>query len=432
MSFNQNPQHTATWWSKMWAGGSERRVQQIQHIRDDGTMADEILSLTRDKLIKVSVLLSSALCAFFYYFLMADTYPIWMAIGVALVIAVMIEVGKVFFGIRAARYLYFHKPLSTIADTVLFLGILLFSALTFFWSVKTSTSGLHDFATRTSEAKALKSISFSPDVASIDKQIADARKSQENAQKMKWKGKVTVEGQRMSRRSEETISKLQDQRAAMIKQAEKRYDQETKVAGDNTRQSASWTSLVGGMIEAVQVLLIIIAASCERKLADRHYSGHNPYHSSPNGGRPQQNGHQYAPNHPANAYPSGNQVNFSNSAPSVRAAFTLSEQKPTGDRDTDSDFVELRLKRLKGWDDNFNNNNNKPETVAENMTRLLNEIGKKMLEQDFLPSQTTMQRLIDYCERTGFPAMEKAGFQYKYKAAFLDAAQKYTGARAAA
>ncbi len=109
MSFNQNPQPTATWWSKMWAGGSERRVQQIQHIRDDGTMADEILSLTRDKLIKVSVLLSSALCAFFYYFLMADTYPIWMAIGVALVIAVMIEVGKVFFGIRAARYLYFHR-----------------------------------------------------------------------------------------------------------------------------------------------------------------------------------------------------------------------------------------------------------------------------------------------------------------------------------
>lgn len=428
MSFTQNRQQgNKSWLSALWTAGADKRIKEIQRIRDDGTSADEILGITRDLALPITLLFSSVFCFMFYFQYFSEAYPLWIAVGGATIIAVLIELGKVFFGIRVFRYMYFQKPLKSIADTILFFGILLIAALTFYWSFKNSTSGLHDLTQMTSLKNTYSGLSFSPDVASIDQQIAEARKSQEKAASMRWKGRITVEGQRLSRRAEDNISTLQEQRLLMVQQAQKQYDQGAQMAEFNSETAASWTQLVGGLIEGLQLLMIIIAASCERKLSDRLASGENPNHpESPD--RQTANTHPHSNN--GNASFSGN--GYARHFNSVRDANTLSERKPIMSDSMDGDFIRLRIKQLKGWDDNFNHKNNRPETVATNMCRIFNEIGQKMLSSSFHPDKEAVSELIQYATLTGWPAMEKAGYIYQDKDELLAICQRYTAAAVAA
>src|SRR5690606_24911397 len=59
----------------------------------------------------------------------------------------------------------------------------------------------------------------------------------------------------------------------------------------------------------------------------------------------------------------------------VRDSATLSGTNTAPSAGTDGDFIRLRLKSLKGWDDNFGKSGNRPDTVARNMCKILNEIG---------------------------------------------------------
>lgn len=427
MSNRANSQGSGAWWSTLWAAGAEKRIQQIQKIRDDGTTADEILSLTRDRLIPITLLFSLIFTFIFYYRFLSDAYPIWVAIPGACIISFIIENGKIFFGIRAIRYLYFYRPLSSIADTVLFAGLLTFSCLTFFWSIQNSTSGLHDLTTRTIRAKTAQTLNFSPDVAAIDRQISDARAAQQKADGMRWKGKITVEGQRLARRSEESINKLQDQRTRMIDQAQKQYDARASVAETNTEKAAGWTRLIGGFIEAAQIILLIIAGSCEKKLDDRLSNGqtfqrqpaYQPYGSSPIG---------------FNLDPSGN-VRAATPPPAVTGLpnnvrhdlYHNVPQKNAGTGEIGADAILKNAHAAIQRDiKNLENENGRPRTVAERIHAAMLGVGREAQKPAFQPGKRIASEFFIYIRDTVYPVLEAKNLQMQFHKQFLSDLERFT------
>lgn len=257
-----------SWVKSLWTAGADKRIAEIQNLRDDGTSADEVLGVARDFLLPLSLLFSSVFCFLFYRKYFGEAFPPVVAIGGAVVIALLIEAGKVWFGIRALRYVYFGKPLSSIANTVLFCAVLGFASVAFYWSFSNSTSGLHDMAQ--SNVWQANQSEFSVNTTDIDRQINDARQAQKDAAKVKWRGTVTVDAQRTIRKQEDNIARLQDQRAKIIDQATADHSDRKKYQDDQATKAAGWTRLVGGIVEAIQLLLLAIAASCEKILSDRN------------------------------------------------------------------------------------------------------------------------------------------------------------------
>lgn len=319
---------SSSWLSALWTAGADKRIRQIQTIKDDGTSADEVLGVARDFLLPISLVFSSVFCFLFYKKYFGEAFPPVAAIGGAIVIALLIEAGKVWFGIRALRYVYFGKPLSSIANTVLFLAVLGFASVAFYWSFTNSTSGLHDMAA--ANAWAANQSEFTVNTTDIDRQIAEARQAQKEAGKIKWKGTVTVDAQRAIRKQEDNIARLQEQRAKLIDQAAADHADKKKYQGEQTQKAASWTRLVGGIVEGIQLLLLLIAASCEKLLSDRNPVGAKqagPNHSPlPNSGV-NLNGHTYAG---FKTGPDGNYIPV-NDPPAARHdpnAFTVTQPPP--------------------------------------------------------------------------------------------------------
>lgn len=425
MSNRANSQGSGAWWSTLWAAGAEKRIQQIQKIRDDGTTADEVLSLARDRLIPITLLFSLIFTFIFYYRFLSDAYPIWVAIPGACIISFVIENGKIFFGIRAIRYLYFYRPLSSIADTVLFAGLLTFSCLTFYWSIQNSTSGLHDLTTRTIRAKTAQTLNFSPDVATIDRQISDARAAQQKADGMRWKGKITVEGQRLARRSEENITKLQDQRTRMIDQAQKQYDARAAVAETNTEKAAGWTRLIGGFIEAAQIILLIIAGSCEKKLDDRLSNGQTfqrqpayQYGSSPIGFNLDQSGNVRAASYsrPVNGLPKTPGSDLYHNVPQNKS--------DTGEVGADA-ILKNAHAAIQRDIKNLENDNGRPRTVAERIHAAMIGVGWEAQKPAFRPSPRMASEFYIYIRDTVYPALEARNLQMQFSKPFLDDLQRF-------
>ena len=430
MSFSNHSQGNGSWWSKLWTAGAEKRVKEIQHISDPGTIADETLQRTRDILIPISLLFSFVFCAFFYYSFLSDSYPIWVAITGALIIAFLIENGKIYYGIRAIRTLYFDRFWSTVHDTILFIGILAFSVLTFYWSIKNSTSGLHDLTSRISTEKSFREIIFKPNTADIDRQISEARKAQESAEKMRWKGKITVEGQRSIRRSEESISKLQTQRLAMIDQAQQQYNRQTTLADTNTQKSAGWTALFGGFIEVGQIILLIIAGSCEKKLSDRKASGQNQNYA-PQNAVPHFNYSQPAQNGTGQFYNSSKPVGFNlDESGNVRSSAhrppqpvnglptnqpeTLYHNVPQEKETIGTEEVIKHYKTLLGRDiANLKNENGKKSTIAIRMHRNIIDYSRMQKKSGFEPDKILATEMFLFLEHV-FSTLEEYGRPYDF------------------
>ena len=423
MSFRNHSQENGSWWSKLWTNGADKRIKEIQHISDPGTIADETLQRTRDILIPISLLFSFVFCGFFYYSFLSDSYPIWVALPGAIIIAFLIENGKIYYGIRAIRTLYFDRFWTTVHDTILFGGILAFSILTFYWSIKNSTSGLHDLTSRISTEKSIREIKFSPNTADIDRQISEARNAQQSAEKMRWKGKITVEGQRSIRRSEETISKLQTQRLAMIDQAQQQYSRQTTLADTNTKTAAGWTALFGGLIEVGQIILLIISGSCEKKLHDRKQSRQNQnnqqqnavpqfnystgngqfYNSNPIGFNLDETGNVRSaptpPPQPVNGLPTDPPETLYHNVPQNHAAIGTDE-------------TIKHYKTLLGRDvANLKNENGRPHTVADRLHANIIKYSNIQREKGFEPDKRVGTEMYLFLE-TVFQTL------YEYKRAY--------------
>jgi len=438
------------WLSKLWTAGASSRIKAVQQIKDDGTSADEVLKVTK-WLLPILVILCTGFTYVFFQQIFQEYLPEMAASMAAMVIALTIEIMKTFMGIRCIRYVYFANPIRSVADSVLFVGIFLASIGAFAFSYRNSTMGLEEYSTTRVKDEGQKDITFTPNTTEIDAQIAEARAAQKAALANRWKGTTTVEGQRMARQAEKNIESLNAQRQKMIDQAQIEYDRQIATLDTKALRTATWSRIAGGIVEIAQIIMLLIAGSCERILATRnpsagyarqispHNSNGRPNTSNPSSGGSNSNLHFF------NRAPGGNVVSTSLSTPAAPVEVDLTPTPPpasvalqpisptvppppavsqsdTEDADQTPVVVgELShsLKSLQAETSNLINRNGNPKSIAIRILKILLAI-KTVLKEGSEHDFKVLDRLQRYVVEKTFQTLDKNQMPYKYETEFLN------------
>lgn len=411
-------------------------VNQIVKLRSDKTHVDEALLVMRFALVFVTIFTSY--CGFLFYqstFIKVFSPTVaWMA---AIGLAIVTEAAKIFLLHRFLRSIFFGWISADwwSLGGWLFIGALAIGA--YIWSVQISTDGMEMLTKQVAEASTPKdnlAALIRESTADIDAQIEASQASQSAAINTKWKGTTTWRAQKSAASSGAAIASLQEQRKTIVSQVTTDYQTNNQHRAENINQWAYWIERYGGYMELVAALCIFSVVFFERRLVAHNIkmaidaptpAPTDTTYRPPSPAPPSQfNGHS-APLSESGLF--RNQI----SSP-VREPVALSGTNPASATGLDGDFIRLRLKSLKGWDDNFNKPGNKPDTVAANMCRILNEIGQQLTRPDFRPDDNSVYDLLTYITDTGFPIMHKNGFTYKYESDLIRLCTEYLPAKAAA
>lgn len=402
---------------------TNKEVNKIVRLRNDKTHADEALWIIRVLLFIVTMF--TAYCGFlFYQSTFGHIFSPTATMLAALAFAVCTEMAKIFLAHRALRSIFFGWMFKTFWNLG---GWIFISALgigAFIWSVNISTDGMNMLTREITENTTPRgdiAAEVSAATNAIDQQIAEATAAQKKALGITWKGNTTVEGQRIAKSSARQIEALQAQRLKILDQVTADHQQYSATRRENISNWAYWIERYGGYMELVAALCLFSIVFFERRLVAENIASaanipdpdtlNQSPTPSPTPGAPRHNG-----GYPSSSYSSltGNAAFRNDLKNPVRDLGALSGKNISSASQKDGDFLRLRLKRLKGWDDNFNKPGNNSDTVAENMTRLLNEIGKQLQQPDFNPDTDAIQDLLVYITKTGFPVMRANGYEYQY------------------
>lgn len=426
----------SAWRSGRSESMTNSKINKIVSLRNDNSHSDEAIIVIRIMLFIVTAF--TVYCGFLFYQntfgkVFSPTATFLASVG----LAIITELAKIYLTHRALRSIFFGWIFRSFWTLGGWLFIFALGTGAFVWSINISTDGMNMLTREVTEKTTAKddlSGNIAAATADIDRQIATLSAGQSEAMATRWKGTTTRDAQRLANMSAKSIQTLQEQRKTVVDQITADHRDANSTRSANISNWAYWIDSYGGYMEAVAAICLLAIVFFERRLVDeyrREHGGNMPNPTPSKGsfrtdhttGAPQHNG--------ATAGPSRSGLfsnNFISPDPSVRNDRTLSESPAGSAGNSDADFIKFRLKRLKGWDDNFNDKKNKPETVAQNMYQLLNEIGKRMQDEHFAPDPDTANQLIQYCVETGFPAMDAAGYPYKYQNDFLALASRYTGA----
>lgn len=261
--------HTTPWWQKREGADLENRIKRINEYRDTTTSTDELLRVAR-VFLAILLLFSGALAGMNYFLFFSHTLPFEFALGASALLTSVIEWGKSRMGLRA-----FQKPflegfgtiVSTPAQTIMWTGTVLFALATFTMSIMNSTKGGEAMAAKMGREKH-ESV-FVPDTKFYDDQIAAATTIQQQHSNNKWKGTIVYKSAQVADRQGKTIVKLSEDRQKAIDQQRADWERNRDAVGQETSTAAAMVLKAGGWVELLQLLLIIIIASCQKVLADK-------------------------------------------------------------------------------------------------------------------------------------------------------------------
>ena len=413
-------------------------INKITKLRSDKTHVDEALLVMRAALVFVTIFTSY--CGFlFYQSTFSKVFSPTETWAAAVGLAIMTEAAKIFLLHRFLRSIFFGWISADwwSLGGWLFIGALAVGA--YIWSVQISTDGMEMLTKQVAESSTPKnnlSALIRENTADIDAQIAASQASQSAAINTKWKGTTTWRAQKSAASSSAAIASLQDQRAIIVEQVTQDYQTGNQHRAENITQWAYWIERYGGYMELVAALCIFAVVFFERRLVAHNIKRAQSSDSEPTpsptpditGRRAAHTTHSSA----GHSAPLSESALFQNlTASPVRDSATLSGTNTAPSAGTDGDFIRLRLKSLKGWDDNFGKPGNRPDTVAHNMCKILNEIGQQMTRPDFRPDDNSVYDLLTYITETGFPTMDKHGYTYKHEADLIRICRDYLPAKAA-
>lgn len=405
----------SAWRNKKAQELSNKEINKIISLRNDKTHADEALWVVRILLFIVTIF--TAYCGLlFYQSVFGKIFSPTATRLAAIALAIITELAKIFLTHRALRSIFFGWMFKSFWNLG---GWIFISALgigAYYWSVNISTDGMEMFTRQITEAATPRgdiAAEITAATAAIDQQISVASGAQNRAMDIKWRGNTTVEGQRIAKANARQVEKLQEQRARIVEQVTTDHQKAGDVRAANISNWAFWIERYGGYMEAVAALCLLAIVFFERRLVAENMGAMNtPTTTNAPAFTPSP-----TPRHTGT--PSGAPLSesrlFNNHTPNpVRDSGALSGTNGGAHGVADGDFLRLRLKRLKGWDDNFGKPGNNPDTVAQNMTQLLNEIGLQMTRPEFNPDANALHDLLSYITDTGFPTMGRNGYEYRY------------------
>lgn len=258
------------WWHREKKDGLKDRIARIQRVNDPTTYTDEVLTASR-VLIVLLLVFSGLLGAISYFRNFSISFPVEIAVFLALTLTFVIEWGKNKAATWAVRIPFFQGWASlgiSPSNTFIFAGLVLVALSTFTMSVYNSTKGAEQLAVMLSHEK--NSRAFAPDTKAIDEQIAANQQSVAAAPMVKWKGKMYYQDAKSVRASNKTIESLTRQREETVKLQRSDYERELAIQSAQTSFASKVVLASGGWIELLQMVLIILRVACERNLDNRH------------------------------------------------------------------------------------------------------------------------------------------------------------------
>lgn len=422
------------WRKKSLSALSHEQVKRLVSLRNDKTHADEMMLLCWGIILILTCF--TAYCDWLFY---TDTFSrvfsptaTWLA---AIAIVLVVEVTKIIVAHRLVRAIFFgwmfRKGWAFFAW--IFVAALAIGA--FKWSISVSTDGMSMLTKQVTEASTRANQGTLEDrvaaaTAEIDAQIATASGQQAEAMNTKWKGTTTRDGQKIADKTAASISSLQQQRQQVVDATIADYQSRELTRQGQISNWAYWIEEYGGKAQIACILCLLAVGFFERQLASQNLKDLNedPPHPTPDNSDsernkqsrpyPAYNGHQRQPE-------SGIAHNTTTTTISpVRAPQTLTGEK-IATSDTDSDFIAIRLKRLRGWCPLFGRPGNKTETVAQNMVSILLQVQDKFSSSGFSPEVDVVAAFFDYIKTTAIPALQQNGYDYRYESTLLLTLENY-------
>ena len=224
------------------------------------------------RIIFVLLLFTGALGFVAYQKHFSSTLDPMLATALALAIVVTMEFGKAYVSREALRTVFFR--LRTVfmspAHTFFFLGLIGMAIATFAMSVHNSTIGAKRLSTMLGQERTQAELGeFSPDTKELDAQIAAANDRIRANQGIKWKGTVTVPAQRAINRETKNLEKLYAARETAIATQRADFERQRSIQDTNTSSASSALLAIGGWVELLQIILMVLRVSCEKVLDSR-------------------------------------------------------------------------------------------------------------------------------------------------------------------
>lgn len=426
-----NHQKSQAWWVRTNKETLDDRVKAVQNVNDPSIMSDDVQRWSKVALFALlafTTLLSGASYLKFF----EKSFGFEIALIMALLLACVIEFGKNWGFLRVLRIPFFqgwNYISSEVANSIMWFGLLLLSVVTFAASVYNSTQGAKHLSLLLSHERSYKE--FSPNTQVIDAQIIALQQADADLGNIKRKnGKTNWAIQPMKAENAKTLASLQQQRETSITQQRADWEQQMAVADSQNKFSAGSLLAVGGWVELLQIILMFIRVAAERSLdktaTDRRAQTFPPY--QPHNGNGTTRPPQYSPqNHsPIGFFWQG----YGETTPRVTDCYddpleTSVSQSPLpvsqilGEEDGDhaDDVLLLAMKRLKGFDDNFDQKHRKNETVRQNIHDILDAVLFKM-KGTFRPSADVHAKFSAYVLDELFPLLHEKGFRYPRQTPF--------------
>lgn len=408
----------------------------MQNVNDPTIMSDDILRWSKIALIAL-LAFTTLLSGFSYFKFFEKSFGFEIAFAMALLLACIIEFGKNWGFLRVLRIPFFHgwgHIWSTVANTILWGGLLALAAVTFSASVYNSTKGAHQLSILLGHEK--NATSFVPNTSDIDAQISATEKRIADNRATRWKGTTTVDAQRAIKTETRTLETLQKQRETRIQQQRADYDRETGIKDSQNQFSAKSLMAVGGWVELLQIILMFVRVSAERSLDKTASDRRNEQtHYSVGNGQPRTNGHPQQPIHNTvqryyfnRPSPTGNvessldrQPLFPDNKNTVpQSPHTVPQQNaPNGASYADS-VIEVCRQAIQRDIGNFENRQAKNATVARRIHDALDTCYTALKQRDFAPSYQIGLRLYNYLQETVWPRLNVIGQPYENQTFFTE------------
>lgn len=409
----------SAWYKKSNPETLGDRIKAVQNVNDPSLIADDVQRWST-RFTWLLLLFTTLLSGFSYYKFFEPSFGV-LSILMAVSLAITIEWGKNWAFLKVLRIPFFlgwgHIQ-KAVEDSILWVGLLLLSAVCFAASVYNSTHGAHALALMLSQERTHSE--FKPNTADLDGQISAVQKSMSENRGIKWRGTVTYQAQKANNRLTGIMDKIQAQKAAAVDQQRKDWEANRDVNNSRSAFSANSLLLVGGFVELLQFLLMFMRVSAERSLdktAGERRAQNTGFQAIRN---PSAQGSNFAKNSAPGGigfyWPGYGQSQQSNhvtqEAEIVTQRADVVTQPPQHISSIGSDKILLSLRtKLQAEIPNLVKGNGVRETVCGRISTAIDQCYREMIKPEFQPSQEVANKVFEYLLDDADPVLTAQGFE---------------------
>lgn len=244
----------------------ENAMVRTAYLSNPDQIYDDFLLPTRIMLL-IAIGVTLAFGGYYHYHIFRSAFGLGAAaILGSLLWFVVIEISKVYLGLRVARSISSGACWSSFTKLIFTTIILVIVTGAFWLSIEISTKSVAavNEMLRQEELVNQKTYTPPPSVADLDKQIAAAEAMSAKAQKSTWRGRPTTEGLSAMKQAETTKQALLRQKETLLQQSRSDYEAKLNLAKTEIAASSKQLAAYGGIAEYATILLIVLLALLER------------------------------------------------------------------------------------------------------------------------------------------------------------------------